>query len=158
MATLGDLGGRFLFNTHLLGRLLEDFTEADWGLRDDELNAAHWVLAHITGARRGAMRLMGHDIEHEEWETVTGLGGDKEGFKQAPKVEDLIPEFESLGSRISESMASLGPGGLAVEIDADLPDGSRTINEGVFGLYMHECLHLGQITMIRRLLGKPRFM
>ena len=158
MATLSDLGGRYQFNSKLLGRLIEDFSEDDWGLRDDELNAAHWVLAHITGARRGAMRLMGGDIEREDWETVTGLGGDREGFKKAPPVAELIVEFDGLGARISESIAKLGPDGLAKEVDADLPDGSRTIHEGVFGLYMHECIHLGQITMIRRLLGKPRFM
>jgi hypothetical protein len=158
MATLGDLGGRYQFNSRLLGRLIEDFTEDDWGLRSDDLNAAHWVLAHITGARRGAMRLMGNDMEREDWETATGLGGDRDGFKGAPPVAELIVEFDSLGSKISDSLASLGPGGLAKEVDAGLPDGSRTINEGVFGLYMHECLHLGQITMIRRLLGKTRFL
>ena len=128
------------------------------GFRGDDLNAAHWVLAHITGARRGAMRLMGHNIERKDWETATGLGGERDGFKGAPSVSELILEFDSLGSKISDSIAALGPEGLAKETDAGLPDGSRTIGEGVFGLYMHECLHLGQITMIRRLLGKPRFM
>lgn len=158
MATLGDLGGRYQFNTGLLGRLVEDFGEVDWGLRDDGLNAAHWVLAHITGARRGAMRLLGHDIEREGWEEATARGGDRDGFRKAPQVSDLMREFESLGVRIAESLESLGPEGLAREIDADLPDGSRTIVEGVFGLYMHECFHLGQISLIRRLLGKPRFL
>ena len=158
MATLGDLGGRYQFNARLLGRLTEDFSEPDWGLRDDGLNAAHWVLAHITGARRGAMRLMGSNIEREEWETATGLGGDRDGFIQAPPIADLMVEFESLGLKISESLAALGPDGLAKETDSDLPDGSRTVNEGVFGLYMHECIHLGQLTLMRRLLGKPRFM
>jgi hypothetical protein len=158
MATLGDLGGRYQFNTRFLGRLTEDFSGPDWGLRDDEFNAAHWVLAHITGARRGAMRLMGHDVEREEWETATGLGGERGGFVQAPTVADLLVEFESLGAKISESLAAMGPDALAKEIDADLPDGSKTVNEGVFGLYMHECIHLGQFTMMRRLLGKPRFM
>ena len=126
MATLGDLGGRYQFNTRFLGRLTEDFSGPDWGLRDDELNAAHWVLAHITGARRGAMRLMGRDIERERWETATGLGGDRDGFKQAPPVADLMAEFDSLGSKISESLAALGPDRLAKEVDAGLPDGSRT--------------------------------
>jgi hypothetical protein len=158
MATLGDLGGRYQFNTTLLGRLVEDFGEEDWGLRDDGLNAAHWVLAHITGTRRGAMRLMGHHMERETWEEITGLGGAREGFEKAPRVQDLMREFESLGVRIGESLAALGPDGMAERIDIDLPDGSKTIKEGLFGLYMHECLHLGQITMIRRLLGKPGFL
>lgn len=152
MATLADLGGRYQFNSGLLSRLTEDFSEEDWGLRQDHLNAAHWVLAHITGARRGVMRLMGVEVEREEWETATGLGGDREGFQEAPSVSDLLTEFEALGSKISESIDSLGPRGMAMSVDTDLPDGSKTIGEAVFGLYMHECVHLGQLTMIRRML------
>ena len=158
MGTLADLGGRYEFNSRLLMRLTADFSESDWGLREDRLNAAHWVLAHITGTRRSALRLMGQAIERDEWEDETGLGGDPHGFRKAPTVESLLGEFESLGSEISDALEELGPDGLSKAVSLDLPDGSRTVEEGVFGLYMHECIHLGQLTLIRRLLGKPRFM
>ena len=158
MGTLADLGGRYCFNSRLLARLTEDFSEEDWGHRGDQLNAAHWVLAHITGARRGALRLMGQEAPRAEWEQATALGSDRDGFKSAPLVPELLGEFEALGSKIDGRLAELGPRGLSKTTDADLPDGSSTIGEGIFGLYMHECFHLGQLSLIRRMLGKPRFM
>jgi len=158
MGTLADLGGRYRFNTRLLARFTEDFSEKDWGSRADDLNAAHWILAHMTGTRRSALRLMGVDIPREEWEKATGLGGDHEGFKQAPPVARLLSEFQALGEKIDKVISALGADGLSRTIDTGLPDGSKTAGEGVFGLYMHECIHMGQLSMIRRLLGKPGLM
>ena len=158
MGTKADLGGRYEFNSGFLAKLTEDFEEGDWGLRDDDLNAAHWDLGHLVSSRRGALRLMGKEIQRDDWEDAIGLGGEREGFKQAPPVADLMKEFAELGTNISRTIDELGKEGLAREIDAVLPDASQTIGEGVFGLYMHECVHLGHFTLFRRLLGKVRFM
>jgi len=156
MGTLSDVGGRYEFNAELLAGLTRDFSESDWGLREDALNAAHWILAHIVRTRRSILRLLGSDFPAEPWEDETAMGAPREGFRQAPAVPDLLEEFRAHGSRISESLTALSPEMASKPLKSELPDGSKTVQDGICGFFfMHECYHLGQIGMIRRLLGKP---
>lgn len=156
MGTPSDVGRCYEFNAEMLAGLTSDFSESDWGPREDTLNAAHWILAHIVRTRRHILRMMGHNVPTEPWEAVTGMGGPHEGFRQAPAVPDLLGEFRTQGPRIKESLIALSPEAASRPLEGKLPDGSKTVEEGICGFFfLHECYHMGQLGMIRRLLGKP---
>lgn len=156
MGTLSDVGRCYEFNAEMLAGLTRGFSESDWELREDTLNAAHWILAHIVRTRRSVLRMLGHNVPVESWEEVTGMGGPREGFRQAPAVPDLLEEFRTQGLSIKENLISLAPETASRPLEAELPDGSKTVEEGICGFFfLHECYHLGQLGMIRRLLGKP---
>jgi hypothetical protein len=159
MGNLATLGGRFAFNSNFLGVVTGDFSApSDWGGREDSLNAAHWVLAHITGTRRITARLLGQEVAQDDWEQAVKMGGAPQGYQQAPEPEALRTEFVELGSLIERTLDSFGPEQLSQKIDGQFPDGSETVEQAAFGLYMHECIHLGQLLLIRRLLGKDRIV
>lgn len=148
--------GQYEFNDEMLAALTRDFTEADWGTRQDPSNAAHWILAHIVRTRRTILRMLGDDVPAEPWEETTKMGSPADGFIQAPSAKDLLDEFRTLGSRIKERLLAMSGGDAAKPLKKKLPDGSKTIGEGIQGFFcMHESYHIGQIGVIRRLLGKP---
>jgi hypothetical protein len=156
METLSDVARRYEFNAGILAALTRDFSEGDWDLREDDLNAAHWILAHLVGARRSVLRMLGQEVSTEPWEKLTGMGGPRDGFKSAPEVSDLVAEFRAQGARIKDGLRGLSSEAASRPLKSGLPDGSKTVIEGVSGFfYFHETFHLGQLDLIRRLLGKP---
>jgi hypothetical protein len=156
MGNLSEVGKRYEFNVEMLTAQTGDFSESDWGLRDDDLNAAHWILAHIVRTRRSILRMLGHELPTDPWEELTALGGPRDGFKSAPAASDLLAEFRDQGSRIKESLQDLSPEVASRPMETNLPDGSKTVGESIAGFfYFHESFHLGQFGFIRRLLGKP---
>jgi len=62
METTSDIARRYEFNAEILAALTSDFSEGDWDLREDDLNAAHWMPAHFVGARRSIIRMLGNEV------------------------------------------------------------------------------------------------
>ena len=156
MVTPSTLAGRYQFNAGMLSELTRDFTEADWGTRQDPFNAAHWILAHIVRTRRAILRMLGDDVPTEPWEEVTKMGSPPDGFMQAPSAKNLLDEFRTQGTRIKENLLAMSAEDASKPLQKALPDGSKTVGEGIHGFfYMHESYHIGQIGVVRRLLGKP---
>jgi len=154
MNPLAQLSRRFTFNEALLDRITADFEDGDWLARPGEGNHAQWLLGHLAATRRWALREMGQTSEHEPWEQHFGMGA-----RPTPLSDDIAPAmlrevFVKTGQVLAQHLATLDDAAVAAPF-RKFPDGSNTLSGGLHFLHFHESYHLGQIGLIRRLVGRP---
>jgi len=153
---LSDLARQFRFNLGLLQRFAGDLSPEEWSRPASEQggNSPHWVLGHLARARRGILRRLGEELEPEAWEDAFARGaGTGQGAGWAP-VEELLADFARSDERLAERLVDLDAHDAAERWDAGFPDGSETVEQGVRFVHFHEVYHLGQLGLLRRLLGK----
>lgn len=116
------------------------------------VSAPAWVLGHLVHARFGLMMLVGADPQPDPvWKATYARKTD--GIHAHLPLTGLVEAFK----------ASDGPLQAAFEAVADWE--KPTMNPGlhieqpleqvVSFMYMHECYHLGQFGIFRKLLGLP---
>ncbi len=115
-------------------------------------NSPAWLLAHVYGARKGLLALMGRPQPAEaDLDPRAGRGGDG----TAPEVpfSELMRRFRATDSLMKEAFQSV--------TDWDRPVKNpglgfeQPFEDAVAFMYMHESYHLGQIGLARKLLGLP---
>jgi uncharacterized damage-inducible protein DinB len=155
-----DLARRLRFNEKLLAVATEGFTPADWSHRPSPEggNTAHWILGHVTQSRRMMARMLGAEIESAPWEHGFGMNSKPEDTTDYPAPEELARDHAASGARLEELLGALTPERAAAPTKGrPMPDGSRTLGDVLHFLHFHETYHLGQIGLVRRIVGKPGF-
>jgi len=156
---LPRLGQQFDFNNSLLNTVLGDFEAADWEAQPEAGgNTAHWILGHVTVSRRYLARKLGAEIAKDEWEDTFGMSskpGSTEGY---PAPATLVEEFRARGKEIDGLLKELSADDATRDWGSKFPDGGTSVGDGVWFLYFHETYHLGQLGLLRRVLGKPGFV
>lgn len=116
------------------------------------VNSAAWILGHLTTTRRGLLRMLGGEVpEDPAWERHYARGG--------PGNPAHLP-WDQLTAAFQATDAPLRDGFLGVT-DWDRPTlnpalgAEQSLEQVLAFLYMHECYHLGQIGVIRKLHGLP---
>jgi hypothetical protein len=162
-SALSDLGERFRFNERLLALVTEGFSEADWATRPGgkggtSANSAAWIVGHVAVHRRVIARAAGTDVPVEAWEEAFARGADAEAVPAgSPSPAALVAEVVAGGERIERAFAALPDEALSGAFPSRLVGGKRTLEDGLRFLYFHETYHLGQVGLIRRILGHAGF-
>ena len=116
------------------------------------VNSAAWILGHVTAMRRRIIRMLGGTVpEDPAWEQHYARGGP--GNPAHLPWTDLQRAFLDTDPALKEALLGVA--------DWDRPivnpalGTEQTLEEVLAFLYMHECYHLGQIGVIRKLHGLP---
>lgn len=154
-----SLAFRFNFNTKFLARITNDFEQADWLFRagTEFKNTPHWILAHLTMARRYVVRVLGAELAPEPWEALFAPGTEVADPGTYPSVAELLAEFEAGGERVAQRLKQMTDDELAAATERTFPDGSQTRERAAGFMSFHESYHLGQLGVLRRLIGKAGF-
>lgn len=160
MTPFADLARRYRFNERLLAVESEGFTPEDWACAPGPRggNCAHWILGHVAQARRMIARRLGAALPEEPWERRFGMNSRPDGSPLAPGPDFLVPDFAASGVLLEERLGALSEeAGRARWGARRFPDGSESLGDVLVFLHFHETYHLGQIGLLRRILGKPGF-
>lgn len=114
--------------------------------------SAVWIVGHLVSSRRRIVKLMGGAIPEDPlWEQHYARGGP--GASAHLGWAELVAAFQAADQALKEAF-------LAVE-DWDRPTVNpalgmeQPLEQVLAFLFMHECYHLGQIGIIRKLHGLP---
>ena len=141
----------------MLGWHLADFSEADMLVRATEnSNHAAWQLGHcvvafaglINTAMPGALPEEPQDFVERHMGKGTKLN---DGF--APK-DELLKKFNEANERAIQWMLGLSDADKAKPIEK-LKGFAPTVGQLAYAIPNHVTMHVGQIQVIRRKLGKP---
>ena len=141
----------------LFANMLGDFCEAEMLVRPAEsANHAAWRLGHCVAAFAGLINTaMPGSFKPEPQDFVdrhTGKGSKlNDGF--LPKAE-LLAKFSDANERAIQWMLNLSDADKAKPIEK-LKGFAPTVGHLVYVLPNHIAMHIGQIQVIRRKLGKP---
>jgi len=114
--------------------------------------SAAWILGHLVSFRRRTVRLVGGDLPEDPiWEQHYARGGP--GAKAHLGWPELVEAFQSADQALKAAFQQL--------TDWDRPTTNpalgmeQPLEQVLAFLFMHECYHLGQIGIIRKLHGLP---
>ncbi len=135
------------------------------GVTDDEAfvqpqggNCLNWVAGHIVQHRAITLQLLGCPF-HFPFNKYTRYNrGTEPILKDGPKVVPLAEMVEDWAATKKDLLATLG----TVNIDvlekpapfSPIGDEEETVGSLLAGLLFHESYHIGQLGLLRRMLGK----
>lgn len=148
---------QFGVNDFLASGVWSGFSETEWKERPHpKVNHPVWVLSHLNGIRRGVAANLGVPTPAEPEGAQAAMGEPCRSASDYPTPEALVAEFFELGQAIQAGLSGADAGVYAKTFEPTFPDGKdRTIGEALGFLLAHEALHLGQLSVIRRLHGQP---
>ena len=119
-------------------------------------NCAAWTVGHLALSDRHVLKQLGEELP------PLPEGFDKrfsraEGCPEAEEFGDvsaIVPAFNAHRSRLIEALKRATPQQLAKPMEKPHPM-FKTLGEYVSFMSAHTAMHVGQITTIRRSLGRP---
>jgi hypothetical protein len=141
----------------LFKRFIADMTPQDYLHRPTpKANCAAWIVGHLTLSERGVLKRLGAPLP-ELPEGFEQRFGKDERCAQAAEFGDvtqLMPLYDEHRRRLIEAVRSATPEQLDKTVDKPHPM-FRTVGEVATFMALHGMMHAGQISTIRRSLGRP---
>ena len=114
-------------------------------------NCVNWVLGHIVTHRNHMLRMMGRE---RVWSAELDARYDRgsapvTGEDGAVPLDQLLDAMERARAALSEGFAEMTPERLAEDA------GRGPLGQRLALMLGHELYHVGQISVLRRLLGHP---
>ena len=145
----------------LLQRYTADLTPPEYLHRPTEKsNCAAWTIGHLTLTDRGALKQFGAELPPLPDGYEHRFSRD-EGCPQAGEFGDvgqLMPLFVEHRTRLIDAVRRTEPGRLDQPLERPRPPMFTTLGELANFMAVHTSLHAGQLTTIRRSLGRPPLM
>lgn len=154
---------RIKFARSYTKQFLDDLHEEDWFWTPPGL-VTHigWQVAHIASSQYGLclFRLRGRTAADEElipqsfWDHFKIGSLPIAGAENNPSVANILGVFDEVQEQVLRELADM------TDADADVPlekphPAFSTVLGGIEYSPLHELIHVGQITLLRRLMGKP---
>jgi hypothetical protein len=142
----------------MVHRFTDDLTPEEFLHRPTpKANCPAWLIGHLALAdRRTLIRLGASDLPNIPDGFEKQFSRD-EGCPQADKFGDvaiLLPIFDAHRDRLIDAVKRATPEQLNKPLEKAMPM-FKTVGEMINFMSLHSAMHAGQITIIRRSLGKP---
>ena len=145
----------------VLQRYTADLTPAEYLHRPTpQANCAAWVIGHLTLSERNALRALGAPLP-ELAEGYEHRFSQAEGCPQAEEFGDvtvLMPLFNEHRTRLIDAVRRATPEQLDKPLEKPRPPVFTTAGDLANFMGVHSSMHAGQLTTIRRSLGRPPLM
>lgn len=148
------------FAQGMLHRFTKDLNPTEYLHRPTpKANCAAWIVGHLAVSERSALKALGQPLP-EVPEGFEHRFSREEGCPQAEEFGDvkaLLPIFDEHRNRLIAAVKGASPEELAKPLDKPHPR-FKTAGELAHFMALHGIMHAGQITIIRRSLGRPPLM
>jgi len=118
----------------------------------------NWVVGHVNRARAGMVTLLGKEAPFSSEAFSNYRGGPSNPFDpdQAIPFGELMEQYDMFQKPILEGLRSISPERLAEKAPFS-PTGNpdETIGSLLATFAFHEAYHVGQMGVLRRVVGKP---
>jgi len=140
-------------NTRLFHNCLQDIEDAAARERfGGSANNIAFIAVHLVDARRFLGLYLGLPADQLPRELLADVQS-IEDVKEYPALELLRDQWQLLSRALIERFAGLSPGDLNAVSSRSFPIEDRTVLGGISFMLQHESYHIGQISLLRRLLG-----
>lgn len=153
-AKLTDIAHLYMVNNTMIDHCVGDFQPGDWLVRDAAGHDARWITGHVTVYRRRLVAMMGGPELTETWEAAFMRGTTPDAVPTELDGATIVHAFHEAHLMMVPRWDALSDADLAKPLGRTLLDGGDTIRAGLRFLLWHETYHLGQLGLLRRLVGK----
>src|SRR5262245_11211433 len=143
----------FTLNDGLITRALDGLTEDDlWQRPSDRSNPMFWLLGHIVHTRGSLLRMIGEDFR-TGWGEIFQRGAALSARDQYPSLAEIERVRADIASRVQAKLAAMDDAELAREGSGPPLPVAKTVAERIGFLAMHDSYHVGQLAILRKMLG-----
>jgi uncharacterized damage-inducible protein DinB len=129
--------------------VIDNISEEDSERRPNkETNHIKWISGHLIASRYMMLSFLGVNLEFPYNEQFSGKKKIDE-INDFPTLDQLKEGWEELNSKLQEAIQNADESTLS----ADAPFGGKTIRDLLIFLTHHEAYHIGQISILRKVLG-----
>jgi uncharacterized damage-inducible protein DinB len=143
----------FTVNDGLITRALDGMSEDElWQRPSERGNPMFWLLGHIVHTRGGLLRMIGDDFR-TGWGDAFHRGAALRPRAQYPSFAEIESVRAQVRERLLPRLAAMTEAELAREgVGVPLP-AAKTVAERIGFLAMHDSYHVGQLAILRKMLG-----
>lgn len=143
----------FRLNTRLFRNTLASVDDASAQVRPGAgANNMAFIAVHVLDARAWMARYLGLDYRHpfeDEFADVTAI----EDVEKFPEIETLLAAWTEVSELLDERLPALSMADVEQESQQEFPVADPSIAGGMTFLLQHEAFHIGQLALLRRILG-----
>ena len=144
----------FVFGKNTAGITHEESVE----LPQPAGNSANWIAGHLVDARLSVLDLLGHAPTWTVAERATYKRGSARLVDPAAAMpwERIVRELDATQEKLRAALPALTPEKLAAPLPVEQnPFKVDSLGDQLAVFHFHESYHMGQLGIVRRLLGKP---
>ena len=155
LTTTASLKAQFDLQTRWFGNVLDNISDPESHIRDHkQLNHLKWIAGHLLNTRLTSMsRIVGLQPD-ESYKTQFARGAALENNNVYPSIEQIVTRWNDTAAAISEGILQIPEEVLSMPATAKAPIADETVRGMLSFLISHEAFHIGQMSVIRKLIGK----
>lgn len=143
-------------STYLLHRMVDDLAPADWTRRPmADANCLAWIIGHLVTVEHGMIQTLGGTppaIPEAEFAALYGMGSKPTADTHYGDVAALLPLFDAHRAETTRAVSAMADADFDRALEHPM---FKTVGHMAALIPVHTALHAGQISTIRRSLGKP---
>ncbi|GAB4108930.1 MAG: hypothetical protein Kow001_07960 [Acidobacteriota bacterium] len=112
-----------------------------------------WIFGHLASARCGMLQLAGGSLEFP-WPELFRRGSRIVTPQDYPEVNEIAAVWDQAGAALEERLPRLSLEDLAAPAPRKFPVEDPSVRAALAFLTYHEAYHVGQLSYLRRILGR----
>ena len=145
---------QFDLQTRLFNNVLDGISDAEADVRvRDNVNHIKWLAGHLTSTRF-SMGKIGRLEAEDPWAELFSHGHGLREDADYPSIDAIKAQWNAISGPISAGLANLPDAALSSPAPAKVPVNDDTLGGMLAFLMHHEAYHIGQLGLLRRILGK----
>ncbi|UAY52506.1 DinB family protein [Ferruginibacter albus] len=161
MSSIQTIAKQFALHNKLFNNVLEGIEDAQGGERlSQEVNHLQWIAGHLVNAHYGMAPMLGlQNYKFPYWELYTDKTQPPPSNRaldtslKYPPLSELKKYWNELEPKFIEGLGKLSNEQLTSEMPFPVPTGKTMLDFFTF-IASHDSYHIGQMSIIRKYLGK----
>lgn len=149
-----SLKAQFDMHTRWFNSVLSNISEQESETRKPELNHLKWIAGHLTNSRLISLSRIAGLQPDESYKAQFARGAVLDASNNYPSLQQIMSKWNDASVAISEKIAHIPAEVLESKNTAQLPIADDTISGVLTFMMSHEAYHIGQMSVIRKMLGK----
>ena len=149
------LKAQFDLQTRLYTNTLAGITDEESNARNSEnVNHMKWIAGHLLNTRVSSLTRLTGGEPNEAYAGQFGRGVALDPSATYPSIDEMTQKWNETSAKISEGLSQIPEEVLLSPSPAQAPIGDNTIRGLLAFLISHESYHIGQLSLLRKMVGK----
>jgi len=155
MNSTASLKAQFDLHTRLFNNATAGISDGESNTRnDDHVNHVKWIAGHLLNTRLGSFSKVAGLQPDDIYAAQFGRGNSLDVNASYPSLDEIRNKWNQVSAGISNGINNIPDTVLQAPSNAQVPIADTTVNGLVSFLVSHEAYHIGQLGILRKLMGK----
>jgi uncharacterized damage-inducible protein DinB len=149
------LKAQFDLHTRLFNNVLHEISDTDANTRKDEnINHIKWIAGHLVNSRIAMINRVSGGTADEVYTAQFGRGNSLDVNASYPPIEEITGKWNETATTIGDQLTNMPEEVLISPAPFKAPIADETMRGALSFLLSHESYHIGQLSILRKLVGK----